>query len=246
MFPYDPALLIAVQTPPQSIADVLRTMQMIEVTCFDGDGLKWFNWLYLQVTLAVEARVASGDFTDPAWLAELDVQFARLYFGALESALSGNPSPGCWQALFECRNRAQVARIQFALAGINAHINHDLPQAIVATCQVRATLPDRATAEYADYTMLNATLDSLIDSAKQTLRVRLIGDPLPPVSHLEDTIAAWDVSAAREAAWQNAELLWHLQTVPPLSFNFMDTLDGLTTVAGKALLVPVALNVGRM
>jgi hypothetical protein len=239
MLPYDPALLAAVRTPPQSIAEVLQTMQVIEATCMDGDGLKWFNWLYLQVTQAVEARVASGGFSDPAWLAQLDVQFARLYFGALEAALLGQPCSSCWQALFVGRGRAAVARIQFALAGINAHINHDLPQAIVATCQATATFPKHANAQYDDYTALNTTLDTLIESTKQTLRVRLLGDPLPPVSHLEDTIAAWSVSAAREAAWRNAELLWHLRNLPPLSSNFLDTLDGLTTVAGKALLVPV-------
>jgi hypothetical protein len=245
MFPYDPALFAAVRTPAQSIADVLRTMQSIEAACVDADGLKWFNWLYLQVTQAVEARIASGGFADSAWLAQLDVQFARLYFGALESALSGQRGPGCWQALFACRNRVAVARIQFALAGINAHINHDLPEAIVATCQVTVTLPQHATPHYNDYTALNATLDTLIESAKQMLLVRLLGDPLPPVSHLEDTIAAWNVSAAREAAWQNAELLWYLRDSPPLSSNFLDTLDGLTTVAGKALLVPVP-NAGHL
>ena len=141
MFPYNAVLLAAVQMPPQSIADVIQTMQTIGDTCIDGDGLKWFNWLYLQVTQSVETRVASGGFNDPAWLAELDVQFARLYFGALESALQDQSGPGCWQVLFERRNQAAVARIQFALAGINAHINHDLPQAIVATCQVAATDP---------------------------------------------------------------------------------------------------------
>ena len=239
MFPYDAALLAAVRMTPQSIADVLQTMQTIGGTCIDGDGLKWFNWLYLQVTQSVETRVASGGFSDPAWLAALDVQFARLYFDALESALRDQSSPGCWQALFERRDQAAVARIQFALAGINAHINHDLPQAIVATCQVTATNPQYGGEQYQDYTALNSNLDSLIESAKRTLNVRLLGDPLPPVSNLEDTIAAWSVSAAREAAWQNAELLWHLRAVPPLSATFMDTLDGLTTVAGKALLVPV-------
>ena len=35
MFPYEPALLGAVRTPPQSIADVLRTMQIIDATCLD-------------------------------------------------------------------------------------------------------------------------------------------------------------------------------------------------------------------
>jgi hypothetical protein len=73
------------------------------------------------------------------------------------------------------------------------------------------------------------------------LHVRLLGDALPPVSHLEDTIAAWSVSSAREAAWNNAELLWHLQAEPLLSATFMDTIDGFTTVAGKALLAPVTL-----
>jgi len=238
MFPYDPDLLALLGTPATSIAAVLQTLQAIEAQCADHDGLKWFNWLYRQVTQAVEQRVVSGGFADPAWLAELDVQFARLYFVALSSWLSGQPTPGCWQALFELRDHAAIARIQFALAGINAHINHDLPEAITATCEATGNSPQRDT-HYDDYTALNTTLDSLIESAKQTLHVRLPGDPLPPVSHLEDTVAAWSVSAAREAAWRNAELLWHLRTFPPLSSGFMESLDGLTTVAGKALLVPV-------
>ena len=79
MFPYDPMLLAAAQSPPQSIANVFQALQTIDTLCADGDGLKWFNWLYLQVTQAVEARVASGGFANPTWLAELDVQFARLY-----------------------------------------------------------------------------------------------------------------------------------------------------------------------
>jgi hypothetical protein len=239
MFPYDPALALAVQATPQSIPGVLQTMKTIDATCGDGDGLKWFNWLYLQVTTAVEARINGGGFADGAWLAELDVQFARFYFSALGNSLAGLPCPGCWRILFSSRNQPSVARIQFALAGINAHINHDLPEAIAATCQVRATVPQHGTAQYNDYTALNTTLDSLIETAKQALLVRLLGDPLPPVSHLEDTLAAWKVQAAREKAWVNAELLWRLKGSPGLAAGFMDTLDGLTTVAGKTLLVPV-------
>lgn len=239
MFPYDPTLLALVRTPRHSIADVIQAMLDIDSQCAGSDGLKWFNWLYLQVTQAVEARVSSGGFTDPAWLAALDVQFARLYFSALEASLSAQPPPGCWQVLFERRNQAAIARVQFAMAGINAHINHDLPQAIVATFEYTDGDPQESVNRYQDYTALNTTLDSLIESAKQTLHVRLLSDALPPVSHVDDTIAAWSVSAAREAAWRNAGLLWHLRAVPPLSSAFMDTLDGLTTVAGKALLVPV-------
>jgi hypothetical protein len=240
LYVYDTALVAAARPRPQTIADVLAVMHTIDATCVDGDGLKWFNWLYLQVTQAVEARVNAGGFTNAAWLVELDVQFASLYFGALAVSLSGQPAPACWQALFSCRNHPMVARIQFALAGINAHINHDLPEALVATCKVTGIEPEHGSAEYADYTALNSTLDDLIDLAKKTLHVRLLGDALPPASRLEDTLAAFSVSAAREAAWQNAELLWHLRNQPALADNFMTTLDGLTTLANKALLVPVA------
>jgi hypothetical protein len=239
MFPYDATLLATVQAAPQSISDVLQILRTIDTTCVDGDGLKWFNWLYLQVTQAAETRVAAGAFTDPQWLAQLDVQFARLYFSALKSSLSGQAASNCWRVLFNSRNQGAIARIQFALAGINAHINHDLPEAIVATCQVTGTTPDHGGTYYSDYTALNSTLDGLIESAKRTLNVRLLGEALPPISHLEDTIAAWNVSAARESAWQNAEQLCQISSIPSLASSFMDMLDGLTTVIGKALLVPV-------
>lgn len=239
MFPYDATLLAAVQTAPLTIAEVLRILGEIEATCADTDGLQWFNWLYLQVTQAVETRVAAGGFADSSWLAELDVQFARLYFSALQSSLSGRDTPGCWEVLFQSRNYNAVARIQFALAGINAHINHDLPEAIVATCQATGSTPEHGGPHYIDYTALNSTLDGLIESAKSTLNVRLPGDALPPVSRLEDTMAAWSVSAARESAWQNAAHLWQIRGVPLLTDSFLNTLDGLTTVISKTLLVPV-------
>jgi hypothetical protein len=239
MFPYDDAVLKAVAAPVKTIPEVLATMQAIDATLPEGDGLKWFNWLYLQVTEAVEARVGSGGFHDLNWLAALDVAFANLYFDALRSSLSGAVTPGCWQALFMQRGNTAIARIQFALAGINAHINHDLPLAIDTTCQETNTEPSHDSPQYADYTGVNSTLDSLIELAKKTLMVRLLGDPLPAVSHLEDTMGAWSVSAAREAAWANAEVLWAFRGMPGLYGRVMSGIDGLTTVAGKALLVAV-------
>jgi hypothetical protein len=237
VFPYDPELTAAVRVPAHSIADVIRALRTIDAICVDTDGLKWFNWLYLQVTEAVAARVSASGFSSAEWLTILDVQFAQLYFDALQSALAGGRCPGCWNVMFESRRNNSLARIQFALAGMNAHINRDLPEAIVATCRTTRTAPLHGTPQYTDYTSVNATLDSLIDAARTTLQVRLPGDPLPSVSHLEQTIAAWKVSAAREAAWQNAEVLWTLPV--PLIDGLKHSIDGFTTVVGKTLLVPV-------
>ncbi|MGH9605944.1 MAG: DUF5995 family protein [Terracidiphilus sp.] len=244
MFPYDPALLAAVATPPQTVADVVQIFENIQAICVDTDGLRWFNGLYLQVTHAVQARcalagTASGGFADPAWIAALDVTFANFYLAALRDSLSGTATPGCWQAMFAVRGQAAIARIQFALAGMNAHINHDLPQAVDETCRATGIAPQHDAEQYNDFTALNTTLDSLIEMAKQTLNVRLPGDALPPVSRLEDTMAAWSVSAARESAWNNAELFWSLVGAPLVSATFLDTLDGFTALASKTLLVPV-------
>jgi hypothetical protein len=145
MFPYDPVLLAAVQVAPQNIADMFKTMQTIDATCVDEDGLKWFNWLYMAVTEAIENKVAGGGFNDPAWLSELDVLFAGLYFDAVAGELSGGSCPECWKAMLSVRDQLKIARIQFAFAGMNAHINHDLPMAIVSTCLATNTIPQHGT-----------------------------------------------------------------------------------------------------
>ncbi|MGD1093264.1 MAG: DUF5995 family protein [Bryobacteraceae bacterium] len=62
----------------------------------------------------------TAGFADPQWLAQLNVQFAGLYFSAVRPAFTGPPCPGCWAAIFAVRDNIQLARIQFALAGMNA------------------------------------------------------------------------------------------------------------------------------
>src|SRR5262249_35848883 len=79
--------------------------------------------------------------------AQLDIQFGALYFSAVRSALMGVSCPGCWAAMFAGRENVRIARIQFALAGMNAHINRDLCLAIEATCKVTGTLPQHGTAQ---------------------------------------------------------------------------------------------------
>jgi hypothetical protein len=244
MFPYDPDLLASVQTTPQSVADVISIMQAIDARCINGDGLKWFNLLYLQVTQAVEAQVsASGSvtpaFLNPAWMAALDVEFASLYFRALQTSLAGQPTPGCWQTMFSCRNQTELARIQFAFAGMNAHINHDLPQAVLALCRANQIEPAHGTPQYTDFTAINTTLDSLIHQAEIDMRLRLLGDVLPPVAALDNKIAAFSISTSREIAWDNAELLWRLSNVPPAYDTFLANLDITTSLASEAVLLPV-------
>ena len=239
MFPYDPDLLAAVQAMPESIADVVTIMQTIDSLCGNGDGLKWFNLLYMQVTQAVGVRVNASGFLNPAWMATLDVGFAGYYFRAIQSSLSGQSTPGCWQALFDRRDQTELARVQFALAGMNAHINHDLPQAVLSQCRAEQIEPAHGTTQYNDFTALNTTLDGLIPQAERDMHLRLLGDALPRVSTVDIAVCAFSMSVAREAAWDNAEALWRLGDMMPACAAYLESLDGLTLAASEALLIPV-------
>ncbi len=210
-------------------------MQAIDGLCLNIDGLKWFNGLYRSVSAAIKLSVQQGVFSDPQWLSLLDVNFAGLYFSALEAALTGGNPPGCWGVMFAKRNNAHLRRIQFALAGMNAHINHDLCLAIVATCRASNTVPQHGTTHYRDYTAVNPILAGLIQQAERQLDLDLPGNAVPPAASLEQIIAAWDIAAAREGAWNNAQHLWNLP--PALGDGLMDTIDGTTSVISKALLI---------
>src|SRR5262245_14169116 len=123
---------ILAAAPVAAIDEAIAIMQAIDGTVPDDDGVKWFNRLYLRVTVSVGGAVRAARFNDPAFLARLDVVFANLYFSALAAGLADvDAAPSAWRPLLVARHNRGIARIQFALAGINAHINRDLPDGIV-------------------------------------------------------------------------------------------------------------------
>jgi len=242
-FPYDEQLGELVAKDASSIDDVVTVLQAID-SLLDGDqdGLKWFNTLYLQVTLAVRDRVRRNDFADvtgSAFVGNLDFVFANLYFAALRAWLASDTAatPESWQLLFAARSNAALARLQFALVGVNAHINRDLAVAVAKLCRDSGVQPSHDTPQYQAYTAVNSTLDSLIEQAKRELMVSLPGDELPGADLVEQVTAAWGVKAARESAWVHAEILWAIADEAPLADRFIATLDGTAALAGKALLV---------
>ena len=89
------------------------------------------------MTREVAAQAVAGAFADEASLITLDVGFAGLYFVAVDLDARGAAVPHAWASLFGARGRKGVAPIQFALAGLNAHINHDLALALNTACDQR-------------------------------------------------------------------------------------------------------------
>ncbi len=86
---------------------------------------------YQRTTIAVGEAVTGAGFEDPAWVEEWDVAFADLYLAALDADLSGTGRvPRPWRLAFDAP--ADLPALRQVLLGINAHINFDLPQALLA------------------------------------------------------------------------------------------------------------------
>jgi hypothetical protein len=222
------------------IADVVERMRALDELLPRADGIACFNRLYLAVTEAVEQQARPGAFADVRFVRWLDVSFANLYLGALSAFLLGRGRvPRAWRALFEARARPGVAPIQFALAGMNAHINRDLPVALVQTCAARGIRPRRGSPQHVDFGRIDGLLAETQERVKGELAVGLVGLADEALGRLDDVVATWNVGVARQAAWVNGETLWALRGIPFAGARFLVTLDRSVGFAGRGLLVPV-------
>jgi Family of unknown function (DUF5995) len=224
--------------PVTSVAGAIARMQAIGTALPATDGLACFNRMYLDVTSQVNSELGQGFYADPAFMAELDVKFANLYFAAAD--IAGDPAavPVAWRPLVERRAAPGIEPIQFALAGMNAHINHDLPLAMVDTCAALATSPE-AGQHFADY----QKVDQLLDAAEQSIRQSFESAAELAVDHHLTAVATltcnWSINTARDLAWNNSLLLWALRDNPLARGLFLDSLAASTALASRMLLVAV-------
>jgi hypothetical protein len=230
---------ILAETPVSRLDDVVARMAAIDQALPPTDGVACFNKLYLEVTKNVLAAVGQATFADPRFLPALDVAFANLYFAALTAFEGGSPdTPRAWRPLFETRSSRTVAPIQFALAGMNAHINRDLPAALVQTFTGLGGAPGEDSAQHQDFDRVNALLattekavkDNYFDPLMQRLDAEFDG--------VDDVVANWSVAAAREAAWTNGQVMWHLRGIGLVERAYLATLDRSVGFASRGLLIP--------
>jgi hypothetical protein len=190
----------------------------------------------------VQERLAGLVFADPRFLARLDVAFADLFFSALDAA-SSNPSsmPRAWAPLIETRSARGIAPLQFALAGMSAHINRDLPVALVATCHELGIELEEGSAQHADYMHVNrvlAEVETKVKAQYLTGWLNRLDRLVHRIHRLDDVVAMWNVARARDAAWVSAEALWALRDQPALSARYLDALDRTVGLTARGLLVP--------
>ena len=221
-----------------TIAEVVDIMEMLDRELSDADGLWWFNHLYLRVTLAVRSAVTTTTFRDPAFLERLDVVFANLYFSALAAGETNvEAAPPAWRPLLQERRTPGIARIQFALAGMSAHINRDLPEGIVQSFLALGGDPLTDRVRERDFESVNDILERVETQVKGEFAVGLVGEIDRLGGPVDDALAMWKVRAARSAAWTNAQVLWGLRGTPLLRDRFFVKLDRLIGMTARGLLI---------
>ncbi len=219
---------------PSTIADAIARMQAVDALLPVNDGLKWFNRLYLMVTQQVDLHPPGGAWQSPVWLTRLDVVFAGLYFDAVAGFLGGGSVPSAWSALFEARYRTGIDRIQFALAGMNAHINRDLALALLTTDAELSVIPAADSPESADYQSVNDLLKTVMPSVLTMLATDTLGVLAEDTGKIGRLLAFWDICSARNLAWDFAN---HLRDLTGLTRDAAITAQDATTGAlGRAIL----------
>jgi hypothetical protein len=227
---------------PTSVSEVIERLRSIEAAAPHGNGVACFVRLYRQVTEQVNAKLAAQAFANVHFLEQLDVRFAGLFFTALD-AYKRDPAsaPSAWTPLFAQQSRHGIAPLQFALAGMNAHINRDLPVALVTTCgELKLELRERSP-EHDDFERVNVLLAEVEATIKRSYMSGWLARAdrlVHRFDRIDDVVAMWDVQRARDAAWANGQALWALRNDPSLASKFLTSLDRMVGFAGRGLLVP--------
>ncbi|MGW3444348.1 DUF5995 family protein [Streptomyces sp. NPDC001076] len=216
------------------VGTVVARMRALDAALPERDGIAVFNRVYLAVTEEVERRLDAGRFADPGAAATLDVRFAERYLAAVDAEAAGRRPPACWRPLFQFRRHPGVRPLQFALAGINAHIGHDLALAVVDACRTLGCAPADLEDEF-------DRVGDLLVSLEERIREDLMPGPdllqiADPLTHL---LGSWSLERARDATWAAARALWALRGFEGVAEEFAERLDAAVGLAGRMLLTPL-------
>ncbi len=175
-----------------------------------GDQRRYFHATYQRTTISVADEIKRGGFGDPEWVERWDVAFAGLYLDALEASLAGRRPTRPWEIAFGAP--AGLPALRHVLLGMNAHINYDLPQALLAVITDEefgdATLLAR---READHQAIDGVLASRVGAEDDEL-ARISG-PAPLLDRLLRPFNRLGTQRflreARAKVWANAVALNH-------------------------------------
>jgi hypothetical protein len=206
-----------------------------------GNPLADFNRLYLGITETVLDRLFAGSFADPGFLSRLEVEFAARYFDALRQWSDAScRCPRAWQVLFGRLGGPDARPLpSSAAAGVNAHLNFDLPFALVTTFDHLGGEPTDDGDRHLDYRQINDLFAAALPGPGsgcldnwQVLIDTMNGD-------LDDRWQGEKSAYTRDVAWRNSQRLWAARHDLAGLARERDRLDTNAAALGRLLLSPL-------
>jgi hypothetical protein len=160
---------------------------------------------YQRTTAAVGAAVNEALFEDPEWVEQWDVVFADLYLDAHDADLAGERVPRPWRLAFDAE--PSLPALRHVLLGINAHVNYDLPQAMLAVISARDfDDPVLIARRRRDHERIDGVLGSRVSAEDEALgdERTLLDRLLTPLNRLGSKRF---LREARHKVWHNVEAL---------------------------------------
>jgi hypothetical protein len=227
---------------PTTVDGVIDRLREIDAELSADDGVGVFNRMYLTVTERMAAIIAGTGagpptFRDVQTMAELDVRFANLWLTAVDADAAGRAVSPAWRPLFEARAGGRLP-VQYAVAGMNSHIEHDLPVAVIDMCLAHSLEPGDIHPDYEAVNDVLAQVESGVRRSFLDTLGREVDDRLGPVVHL---VSTWNIDSARELSWVTAETIWALRHTSFLRDRFLDGLAHTVGMTSRALLTPTSL-----
>jgi hypothetical protein len=219
---------------------IARMTALLDSLQAEGDPRRYFLGTYRRTTIAVAEALEHGRFADAGWVAAWDVAFANLYLEALEDVQAGRRPARPWAIAFGAP--PGLPALTHVLLGMNAHINYDLPQALVAVI-TDDQFDDAAllARRQADHRVIDDVL---------AVRVAAEGAELAKISRpptaLDRMLAPLNrlgtqhfLREAREKVWANAVALSHARRRGPDSYaTALARLEALSAAKVTALQAP--------
>src|SRR6478609_7870604 len=195
---------------------VVATMQSrLDALTPEQEPLGEFLGTYRRTTLAVGTAVDDGQFEDPEWVEQWDVAFAELYLAALDAHLAGGTPSRPWRLAFDAP--PDLPPLRQVLLGINAHINYDLPQALLAVISDEDFAdPDVLDRRRRDHERIDGVLSARVAEEDNELSATsartLLDRVLQPLNRLSSRRF---LREARQKVWHNAEELQRARLAGP-------------------------------
>lgn len=205
------------------------TIEGLRAAALEADDASgFFAAMYARVTDRVQASITDGRFADPERMARFARTFADFYLGPRDGS---RPRPTCWKAADDVSADRGLLIVQHLLLGVNAHVNHDLPQVVVELADGEASLGELRP----DFDAIN---DILAETQPEILRDlgRVAGWTQLAASWGGGRVFNFSLGRARTQAWQSAVGVHRLEE--PARAGEIAELDRLVTVLAHLITQP--------